>query len=436
MENKQVYFFAGLALLTITAFSVFVTAQSQPIDTALAHRYFQEADALCKRDDGKLWGISLCWPMIFADHRTRTVVASQSDREGNLTREGNVFIGKLPDTINIANTAVEWAGVKWTMVVWPLPENKYDRASLMLHELWHRVQNDIGFPGSGPSNNHLDSLEGRIWMQMEWRALREALMHRGAERQKAIRDALIFRAYRRSLFPKSDSEESALEMHEGLAEYTGFKLSQSPDLDQYAADNLKSGERRKSFVRSFAYVSGPAYGILLDGTGKQWRKGLRPMDDLGVLLQKSLSIKLPENIKQEAARASVNYDGGALIASETERDNNRRRAIALYRAKLVDGPVLAISLRNMRMQFDPNNLQPFDSLGTVYPDIRIVDDWGILTASKGALMNPTFTRVTVSAPDNTGAQPLQGDGWTLKLNPGWTLSNGERKGDYVLKESK
>ncbi|MEW6212708.1 MAG: hypothetical protein AB1631_30565 [Acidobacteriota bacterium] len=434
MKNKRFYFFCALAFLLSTA-ALSGIAQSQSIDTALAHQYFQEAASICKRDGGKLWGVSLCLPMIFADHHTRMVVANQSDREGNLTKEGEVFVGKLPERINIANTAVEWAGVRWTMVVWPLPENKYHRASLMLHESWHRIQNDLGFAGSGPANDHLDLLEGRFLLQLEWRALAKALTHRGAERKQAIRDALIFRACRRSLFPNADVQERALEMHEGLAEYTGFRLSQHPDLDQYAADNLARGERRKSFVRSFAYVSGPAYGILLDGTGEDWRKGLKPTYDFGAMLQNALSIKLPEDIKQEAARASHSYDGDALRNRETERDNNRKRAIAEYRARLVDGPVLAIPLRKMRMQFDPNNLQPFDSLGTVYPNIRIVDEWGILTVSKGALISPTFTQVTVSAPSDP-AQPLEGDGWTLKLNAGWTISSGERKGDYVLKENK
>jgi hypothetical protein len=433
MNYKQVCTFGSLVFLMSAALAGF--AQSQSIDTSLAHRYFQEADAICKRDGGKLWGVSLCLPMMFADHRTRMVVANQSDREGNLTPEGEVFVGKLADRINIANTAVEWAGVRWTMVLWPLPENKYDRAALMLHESWHRIQSDLGLAGSGPANDHLDSLEGRLLLQLEWRALRKALTSQGAERKQAIRDALIFRNYRRSLFPNANAQENALEMHEGLAEYTGFKLSQHPDLDQYAADNLASGEKRKSFVRSFAYVSGPAYGILLDGEGKNWRRGLKPADDFGAMLQNALSIKLPDDIKQAVAKASQSYDGDALRNRETERDLGRKRAIAEYRSRLIDGPVLAIPLRNMRMEFDPNNLQPLDSLGTVYPNIRIVDEWGILTVSKGALINSTFTQVTVSAPADP-ARPTEGDGWTLTLNPGWTISIGERKGDYTLKESK
>jgi hypothetical protein len=97
--------------------------------------------------------------------------------------------------------------------------------------------------------------------------------------------------------------------------------------------------------------------------------------------------------------------------------------------------VLAIPLQKMNMQFNPGNLLPLDSLGTVYPDIRIVDVWGILTVSRGgALINPTFSKIYVSAPSNLSA-PIQGDGWTLELNAGWTITSGERKGDYIVKKS-
>lgn len=115
-------------------------------------------------------------------------------------------------------------------------------------------------------------------------------------------------------------------------------------------------------------------------------------------------------------------------------ENNRQNVLAAYRAKLVDGPVLIVPLQKMNMQFNPGNLLPLDSLGTVYPDIRVVDAWGILTVSKGALMNPTFSRIYVSAPGSLSASPVQGDGWTLELDAAWTVAAGERKGDYVVKK--
>jgi hypothetical protein len=39
----------------------------------------------------------------------------------------------------------------------------------MLHGLFHRVQGALGFTPSNGFNEHLDTLEGRVRMQLEWR---------------------------------------------------------------------------------------------------------------------------------------------------------------------------------------------------------------------------------------------------------------------------
>jgi hypothetical protein len=111
-------------------------AQDTPIDLSLARRYFIEAESLCNRDKGKLWDISLCGPMLFADPKTRAVVANQGDREGRLKSSGEVFVGKLPNQVNIANTDVEWAGVKWAIMIWPLPADQFDGWTLELNPGW------------------------------------------------------------------------------------------------------------------------------------------------------------------------------------------------------------------------------------------------------------------------------------------------------------
>jgi len=411
-----------------------VAQNSLPIDTKLAYQYFQEAQALCSRDNGKLWGVSLCGPMLFVDGRTRAVVANQADKEGVLTKVGNVFVGQLSSQVTIANTATEWAGVKWMMVIFPLPEDKYRRATLMAHELWHRVQNEIGFPSSGAANNHLDSFEGRMWLQLEWRALAVALMSRGKQHRQAIADALLFRSNRRAIFLQAASEEREMEMHEGLAEYTGVTLSGSPNLNQLVVDNLRDAVNKQTFVRSFAYASGPAYGVLLDETKTNWRKHLKKEDDLGSLLQQKLSIRLSQDVKQAAALRAQKYGDDKLRAFEMERENNRQKLLAEYRAKLVDGAVLEIPIFKMRMQMNPGTLLPLEPIGTVYPDIRVIDAWGILTVTKGALIKADFSKIYVSAPSSLEASPVQGDGWTLELNTGWAVTAGERKGDYALKK--
>jgi hypothetical protein len=86
----------------------------------------------------------------------------------------------------------------------------------------------------------------------------------------------------------------------------------------------------------------------------------------------------------------------------------------------------------MSVQFDPRTLQPLDDLGTVYPEIRISDVWGILEASKGALVKGEWGSVVISAPTETTGSPIKGDGWTLELKPGWMLVPAARKGDYLL----
>ena len=394
----------------------------------------EEAKSICQADGGALWGVSLCGPLLLVDSATRTVWASEPDGEGKLQAEGAIFTGKLPNEINIANTAVDWTGRRWTMLMWPLPEEKARRAALLAHEMWHRVQGELGFPASGAANNHLATRDGRFWLQLEWRALAAALLARGNERKSRIADAALFRARRRELFPNAANEEREMEMHEGLAEYTGVKLSGAADLAQFVVEtNLKDAPGKKTFVRSFAYANGPAYGVLLDAVDKDWRKTLRSGDDLGQMLFTRAGVKLPADLAAGAEERARAYGGDELARNEDERERTTHELIAAHRARLIDGPVLALPLRQMQMQFNPSDLVALEPHGTVYPNIRIVDVWGILTVtSGGALMSPRFDRVIVSAPTDPAGAVVEGDGWKLELKSGWKLTAGKRAGDFIL----
>src|SRR3954462_2766018 len=117
MRHKKRGFF--ILSLFILATSIPAHAQGEKgIDRGRAKRYFQEAAWICWQDGGRLWGRSLCGPMIFFDPATRAVVANQGDEEGRLTKKGDVFVGQVPDEVNCANTAIEWAGIRWSMIFW------------------------------------------------------------------------------------------------------------------------------------------------------------------------------------------------------------------------------------------------------------------------------------------------------------------------------
>ncbi len=429
-----------ICTVNLVSASALAVSERAEINLNLAGQYFQEARAVCTRDAGRLWGVSLCGPMLFVDPVSRTIVANQADQDGLLRKKDGLFVGRLPADQLIANTPTRWAGTHWAMIVWPLPQDQRARGRLMAHELWHLVQHqllpgvqtNLGMPNT--SNSHLDTREGRIFLQLEWRALEAALRREEPDRRTALEDALVFRAYRRSLFPSAAAQERSLELNEGLAEYTGVRLSTKSDREAIddAVTVLRQGTRRETFVRSFAYASGPAYGLLLDHAAPDWREAQTLAADLGDLLRAALSIDLPTALKDEAGQRAKRYNGKQLMADEAKRDTTRQERLARYRAHFVDGPVLIIPLTHPSVQFNPGNLHPLGDLGTVYPTMTLSDAWGILTVEKGALMNTNWSEVRVTAPKDTTARPVKGDGWILELNIDWMLQPGIRTGSYML----
>ena len=385
-----------------------------------------------------MWGLALYGPIMFVDPRTGNVVANQADLEHRLTAQGEVFVGKLPGDISPANTAKDWAGVHWTMVMWPVSDFRQPRERLLLHECFHRLQEKLGLPARDAVNAHLDTLNGRIWIQMEWRALERALRQSGPARQAAIADVLLFRSYRRSLFPDAAGKENALELNEGLAEYTGVKLS-SADLEETAVRAnliLRQARNNATFARSFAYVSGPAYGTLLDLSGRPWRASLNPTSDLGALLQLRYGIR--NDVSEAAARAALSrYEGEEIVTIETQQDQRRQQQIAESKKKFLDGPVLIFSLSpDVNYSYDPNNVIGIDATNTVYPTMRMVDAWGVLTVTNGAWLERNasghLSLARVPAPSDLSARPLTGEGWSLELANGWEVTRGERPGDLKI----
>jgi hypothetical protein len=415
-------------------------AQQQPIDPQLAKQYFQDAQAASGRDHGALWSQELYGPMLFIDPETHAVVANQADQEGKLQARDGVYEGTLPPELTPANTAFSWAGVDWTMVMWPPPQFRQARVRLLMHECFHRIQPHIGLPGADASPSHLDTRQGRTWLEMEWRALEQAMWREGPARRQATADALCFRAFRRSLFPSAAAQENALEMNEGLAEYTGVKLSTSSAkefamVEDAALREAASGQG--NFVRSFAYASGPAYGLLLDAAGTPWRGGLTPQSDLGVLLARAYGIQVSAVSEAEAVRRAQAYDGKEVIALEVQRDRTRQAQMATARKRYIDGPVLVLPADGQfRYGFDPNQVVSVDESSTVYEGGQVSDVWGVLRASGGFLIvrgTKGVLRVQVPAPADAKERPLKGEGWTLELTPGWALEPGPRPGDWTLK---
>jgi hypothetical protein len=407
------------------------------VDSVGAAKVFGEAEAICERDGGALWGRSLCGPMLLVDPKDHFAAANQPDADGVLKPSGAIYTGRIPDDVNVANTATEWSGTRWTQVLWPLPDDAAQRHVLIAHELFHRIQPALGLEPIEGSNPHLDTFNGRYLLQLEWRALAKALTASAArERRAAIADAVLFRRERYRLFPGARADEAALEIQEGTAEYTGVRLGLETPQQRlvFALFDLSRIAGAPTFVRSFAYATGPAYGLLLDQADPHWREKLGSGAGFDGLLSAALKLP-PPDFHALSAREAVYHDDGSLKARELKREQDRQARLAAFKAKLVDGPVLLIPMNNATREFNPQTLVPFGDLGTVYPTARLAGPWGVLEVDHGgALLSKENTTAAVPAA-GIDAQHLQGEGWRLKLNPGWDVQPGSRLGDWVIRQT-
>ena len=421
------------ALATAPAFAA--------VDPVRAQALFREAAQLCGHDGGALWHHSLCGPILLVDWTDGTAVANQPDAGGALNAAGPVFAGKLPEDIVIANTPIEWSGKRWTELIWPLPDDVAHRHVTLSHELFHRAQLELGMVQHDGGNLHLDTLEGRILLQLEWHALARALTAPdAAARRDAISDALLFRHERYRLFPDARAEERALELNEGVAEYTGVRVGLPTPAERtaFALRDLETFIVVPTFVRSFAYATGPSWGLLLDQADPAWRDKLAAaMKDgdpssLDQMLQAAL--KLPEPSAATVKARENDYDD-TLRPREVARDQAKQAHLAELKAKLVDGPVLRLPLagHHASYQFNPTTLEALGASGVVYPTMKLSADWGVLSVEQGALLDKQMSVAAVAAGDS--ADHAQGPGWHLTLNKGWRVAPGERAGDFVVKQA-
>jgi hypothetical protein len=413
--------------------SISVLAQQRSFRDTVA-TYFNEIKAVTA-EHKNVWDYDLYAPILLVHPDTRQVYSNFPDTAGALKQDGTIFTGTLPKSVNIANTATHWSGIDWAMFRLPLPEDRNDRLNLLAHELFHRAQPHLGFKLYNTDNNHLDQKEGRIYLRLELEALKAALLARShEERMKPLSDALTFRKYRYAIYPKADSTENMLELNEGLAEYTGIMMSRrdQQQMQNHFVETMNRFLTNPTFVRSFAYQTIPLYGYLLQIINKEWNRHITLGTNLTAYFLHAFTVQLPGDLKSAIMELAIQYGGQNIIAEETEREVKISKLIAEYKRTFFEQPHLDIPLRNMSVSFDPRNIMPLEDKGTVYPNVRITDDWGILTVTKGALLSPTWNKVIVTIPTRIGKEEILGDGWTLELKPDFVVQKEDTSDNFVL----
>ena len=416
---------------------------AQAIDTSSALDGLRETRAACDADHGALWGRNLCGPIALVARRSHLVVANDTVPGWPYLRMNDAFITALPPDQGVANTSFSWQGRDWTMVVLPLPDDRFDRIALLLHEVFHREQGLLGLRDRDALNNQLDTRAGRTWLRLEYRALARALVATDsapADVRRHVANALLFRAYRRSLFPGSDSLETSLEMQEGLPEYTGERLAlQMTGLTpSRVARAVTERENRGTYVRGFAYGTGPALGVLLDRYAHTWRTEVRTHRDPAGLLAQAIQFRPPTKLGSAARDRAREYGWTQVDSEEGARELARTPEMRSYQARLVDGPTITFrqSRDSLAWGFDPNTLIGYDLSHTIYPTGSFAGPWGSLSVdSGGVLVRNDMAVLTVEAPTSElpPGRHVTGRGWTLDLSSGWRLvPDSGRRGSYVV----
>lgn len=368
------------------------------------------ADERMRSAARRLWGRSLDVPVVVHD--------AAAGRSLRVDRRGIAAV-TLPRDIPVANTCIRLDGADAALVLAPLPDEPADLAALVWHERWHCAQESIGLGAREAANAHLDSEQGRRWLRLELRALAAALAATDAgARRDAARAALAFRAERHDRFPGAGAQEAALERNEGLAEYSGRRIAHAdPAFAQGIVAALRRGDEAPSHVRSFAYLTGPAYGALLDPDVAGWRSRLAGGSGPAELLAPAYGL---DAASRPSGADLARFGDADVSRQERQRQVRHRARIASLRARLVDGPVLRIPLRKPMASFDPNALLPLGEDGIVHEPLTVNDDWGRLESTSPALLAGDWRLVRVPMAGATGCgRAWRGAGWSLELAEGW-----------------
>jgi hypothetical protein len=269
--------------------------------------------------------------------------------------------------------------------MWPVPADTVLRRTLLIHELWHRVQADIGLPETGPSNAHLDTPDGRLWLQLEWRAPGAAPSARATRASRRSPTRWRFAPASRALpgprptsarqrrgppstpacgWPPSPAERAtraraaiaeAKRSHRSCAR---SHTSRAPPMDSCSTMRAPTGGGRWAAMPTWASCCGRRPGSRRPTRARVRRSGSpRPTSSTAL----------------RATEADASAGGGAA----------RRPAPPLR-----GGPTLRLPLRSPKLSFDPHRVQPLDrwARSTVDAHFRAL---GVLDAPQGGWSRPT-----------------------------------------------
>ncbi len=392
--------------------------------------YFSKIEEACNRDAGKLWGKNLYGPLMFIERTSRKITANMPDNEGLLKFKDGVYTGTYPAENIINTTSIIYGGTTFGMAPLPTEEDNYRITIRGIHALFHSFQKEKGIDPENFNILIMDEKEARLWMKLEWKALKKAIMSEGEEQTLAIRDALIFRGSNRESYQRYALLENKFEAYEGLATFT-YMLVGSDNYKEFKTRLLEYLDRIygfQSYARSYGAIHGALYACLLYRQGFDFKSISPDTTDLGRLVKMQYQIELPEKCRDVAGSIALHYNINEIYREEDQRLQEIKERLNDRVSNFTERPVVLLELESPSFDFEPEDVSYLDTLGTLYHGLRVSDNWGKLTVTEGDCLvsnNYKFIRITAKGlkQDRNHAS---GEGWQIILNDGWEVARSEQ----------
>ncbi|MDR2908182.1 MAG: hypothetical protein LBU91_09380 [Bacteroidales bacterium] len=399
-------------LLHLAIFTGF--GQPSPCEKTMEESLNQTAETLNRKEVKNLWNIALNAPIIIINPNENKMYFTAIENGNVQPIKEEAWNNKVP----LANSFVEYDGKRQVIIMYPslMHSSCKGRVNLLAHEIFHLHQNNLGIRNAMSTNFYMDEIQGRTLLQMEMKALQQALYGN----LESLYDALYIRTYRQSLYP--DNNEDLYELNEGLAEYTGMKLSTDSILS-YAKNrlnyNINSG-----YANAFGYATGTAYATLLDGLYPQWKQDKDLNKGMIFLLKKSNPKYVVTVDSLHLNKLFDKYGYSKILSTEKEALKSFGDVAAFEALLKPETPKLSVINNGINFMYNPNDRVIALNNAVLLRNITIKGEWGEIKTKNIIRLN-NWSAFYLHPPTETNAGIIKGDGYEIQLNKGWKVVNAD-----------
>ncbi len=411
-----------------------------------------KAKELLNNDNGKLWGKNLWNDKALILDNANTIY-TLSDGLQNLQKDGALYYKEIPPgKLSYSSTNQQFEGKYWAVIMndYVTPE---DNCEVIIHELFHLYHANY-IKLSGNIVEYLDETPARTLLRMEFQALRNALKSAElANRDEVLlylNDALIFRKLREKKYAIFRKKALELETLEGLANYTGYKLSTHKNLYTLAVKNLNDWEAANSLNRSFPYATGLAYGVLFDYLEIKWRTDLNHVYDFLTIYEK-LVLHKKVTISNTLLLSSKERNGFIKINEEEQKKQFIKEKHTIFYDSLFQKERTLTAYRDIadksyNISYDMLGTFPFHHQGVIYTHVFTISDNPLAFGTfktlegkeqlgkSGILINSNLNKFTFPLPIKIENNKIIGEAYEITLNKGWKIVQVNKKGDLVIEK--